>query len=154
MQSVYEFKLSELFLRSYQLYSMFASHNKKPQIESIKSINRNKHQTESIEEPAKIAEQKIGLIARKLLRRMLEEGTANAEEIAKMQSKEYSRRVFHLNYPLLLKDEAGVDTVRYYAKPLKIDGISYYLCSEWFETEANNDRPYLLKWIEEHGGFT
>lgn len=27
----------------------------------------------------------------------------------------------------------------------------FRLCREWFETEANNDRPYAEKWIREHG---
>ena len=42
------------------------------------------------------------------------------------------------------------DEVRYYADPLTIYGESYFLCSQWFEVSANNDRPYLLKWLEEH----
>lgn len=144
---------SELFLRSYQLYGMFANQKKQSQKCGVKRINKGEQIAINVEEPARIAEQKVGMIARKLLRRMLEEGAADAEEIINMQSREYSKRIFHLNYPLLLKEEPNVDTVRYYAKPLLIEGVYYYLCSEWFETAANNDRPYLLKWIEEHGGF-
>lgn len=142
---------SELFLRSYQLYGMFANqksfagrHVKKS--ESSESDIREQEQVE-------YAEQKIGWIARKILRRMIENGAASADEIRLMQDKEYSKRVFHLNYPLLMKDSPEADTRRYYANPLLVDGVSYYLCSEWFEIDANNDRPYLLKWIEEHGGF-
>ena len=38
-----------------------------------------------------------------------------------------------------------------YAKPIEIKGTQYRMCCEWFEKRgAYNDRPYLLKWIEEH----
>lgn len=30
--------------------------------------------------------------------------------------------------------------------------LNYMLCSQWAESVANNDRPYLIKWIEEHTG--
>ncbi|MFR9062716.1 MAG: LysR family transcriptional regulator [[Clostridium] scindens] len=40
---------------------------------------------------------------------------------------------------------------RYYAKPLNIRGVKYVLCSQWFEKESNNDRPYLLRWIKATG---
>jgi hypothetical protein len=36
----------------------------------------------------------------------------------------------------------------YYAPPVKIYDEYYFLCHEWFETSANNDRPYLIKWLE------
>jgi len=49
-----------------------------------------------------------------------------------------------------VSEETEFDSVRYYAKPLFIHGKQYYMCSQWFETSANNDRPYLLKWIEKH----
>ena len=63
---------------------------------------------------------------------------------------DYSKQFFGLNYPLLARTDGAYDPVRYYSKPLTIDGVTYKLCSQWFETAANNDRPYLLKWINEH----
>jgi len=81
---------------------------------------------------------------------MLTEEAASKEEIVAMQSSEYSKEKFDLNYPLLAKAGNNFDKVRYYSKPLIIYGEWYYMCSQWFETSTNNDRPYLLKWIELH----
>jgi len=33
---------------------------------------------------------------------------------------------------------------------VKIFGEEYFVCSEWFEVFANNDRPYLLRWLALH----
>ncbi len=68
-----------------------------------------------------------------------------------MQQVEYSKKVFDLQYPLLVRADQEFDTVRYYVKPLIIRGVNYMMCSQWFETSVNNDRAYLLKWIEENG---
>jgi hypothetical protein len=95
----------------------------------------------------------IGIIARTVLRKMLEEGKATVEEIEKYQTKECSKETFDLQYPLLLKVSVnhGKALFRYYPEPLKINGEKYYLCSEWFELPFNNDRPYLMKWLAVHG---
>jgi len=34
------------------------------------------------------------------------------------------------------------DKARYYSKPFTMRGKEYFLCSQWFETPANNDRPF------------
>jgi len=82
---------------------------------------------------------------------MLCEGRASKEEIDAMQTKEYSKQHFDLQYPLLKAAVEAEKPLHYYAKPIEINGVSYHVCCEWFEKEgANNDRPYLLKWIEEH----
>lgn len=49
---------------------------------------------------------------------------------------------------VLASDE--FESVRYYAKPLVIRGVQYRLCSQWYEVPANNDRPFLLAWLEKH----
>ena len=93
---------------------------------------------------------KVGKLAQVVLGRMLEEGKASKEEIRFMQTADYSKQFFGLNYPLLVRANTSYDPVRYYAKPLIIDGTSYKMCSQWFETAANNDRPFLIKWIQTH----
>lgn len=95
---------------------------------------------------------KIGVIVRTVLRKMLEEGSASLEEIEKMQTKEYFKETFDIQYPLLQKVvlTQGKSPARYYSAPLKIYGEEYFLCSEWFEVSANNDRPYLMKWLALH----
>lgn len=138
---------SELFLRSYQLCRMF-DHG----VGARKPVYRGSGEAKRENAPDAGSELKVGRMAQTVLRTMLENGAADEEEVRLMQTPEYSRRVFHLNYPLLAKKGTVIEQVRYYAKPLSIRSESYYLCSQWFETESNNDRPFLMKWIEEHGG--
>ena len=51
---------------------------------------------------------------------------------------------------IYLEKDDKFNKIRYYSKPLVINKKEYYLCSQWFETPANNDRPYLLKWLEKY----
>lgn len=99
-----------------------------------------------------IENMKIGAIVQSILRGRLENGHVNPDEIELMQTKAYSREIFHIQYPLLLKAKnlSGDRPMRYYATPLKIWGRYYYLCSEWYEVPANNDRPFLMKWLILH----
>jgi addiction module RelB/DinJ family antitoxin len=92
---------------------------------------------------------KVGEIAKNVLRPMIANGAATDEEIDLMQQAEYSKSVFDLNYPLLARAES-FDRSRYYVTPFEVRGIRYVLCSQWFESSINNDRPYLLRWIAEH----
>lgn len=67
-----------------------------------------------------------------------------------MQDAEYSKEVFDLAYPVLVRQDSDYNRVRYYSNPVTVNGVQYMICSQWFEVPANNDRPYLLRWIEEH----
>ena len=143
---------SELFLRSYQMYKMFVSDTR-----SIKRngtgtytkksrVNPLQNGEQICNEPLELSEMKIGQIARIVLRGMLENGSLSEDELSLMQTSEYSKEIFHINYPLLSKEK----TIRYYKDPIKINGEIYYLCSEWYENAANNDRPSLINWIMSH----
>ena len=146
---------SELFMRSLQMYNLFA--NKKPKVldnVKISSPRRITPKLESIESSGLdgLDEMKIGVIVRTVLRNMLEKEEVSEEEIKLMQTKGYSKETFDIQYPLLLKADStnGVSPIRYYASTIKVYGVDYFLCSEWFETYANNDRPYLIKWLALH----
>ena len=147
---------SELFMRSLQLYNMFAeqtavrqTNEKQNAKRRIISERREPIQAEGI---SGFEEMKIGVIARTILRGILESGKISSDEIKLLQHADYSKSTFDLQYPLLIdaEGEQGKHPVRYYAQPLKIHGKYYFMCSEWFETPANNDRPYLIKWLQEH----
>lgn len=142
---------SELFLRSYQMYKMF----------SEPKSTRKTHQASTVSEKIEPSdtgttdsdmyhELRVGQLAQKVLGRMLQDGCASEDEVAAMQTPEYSKQQFGLQYPLLRKVMEAKTPAHYYATPLEINGIRYRLCCEWFEKGANNDRPYLLKWIESH----
>lgn len=143
---------SELFLRSYQMYKMFS--------DAKTTAKRTKSDTSTIKAESMeydytdadvYQELKIGQLAQKVLGRMLCDGCASDEEIEAMQTAEYSKQQFDLQYPLLRLATESETPLHYYAKPIEINGTRYRMCCEWFEKKgANNDRPYLLKWIEEH----
>lgn len=96
------------------------------------------------------SEYKIGKLAQVVLKRMLQEGKASDREVANMQQAAYSKKTFDLQFPLLVRADSFYDATRYYSDPVTIRGVQYKLCSQWFETPANNDRPYLIRWIENH----
>ena len=97
-------------------------------------------------------EMKIGVIVRTVLRKILENEEVPKQELEQMQTKEFSKEVFDIQFPLLQNAMLtnGESPKRYYTSPVKIHGEFYFLCSEWYEVPANNDRPYLLKWLELH----
>ena len=85
---------------------------------------------------------------------MLCDGCASEEEIEAMQTPEYSKQQFDLQYPLLRLATESETPLHYYAKPIEINGTRYRMCCEWFEKNgANNDRPYLLKTARCDYGF-
>lgn len=145
---------SELFIRSYQMYTMFADVPKKTKEPTVKKSaptqRRSKGMTIDYEESGIYKELKIGQIARVVLRKMLVDGVASEHEVDMMQDADYSKQTFDLQYPLLVRVDSDYEGVRYYVDPLIIRGEKFLMCSQWFETTINNDRPYLLKWIESH----
>ena len=145
---------SELFMRSLQMYNMFAeekqiSRTRVTKGEPLKKI-AVEFQTIEYEGIDGLGEMKIGAIVRTVLRKILENGGANRQEIEQMQTREYSKETFDIHFPLLQKASLTnyVSPKRYYSSPIKIYDEDYFVCSEWYETPANNDRPYLLTWLK------
>ena len=143
---------SELFMRSLQMYNLFAG--KKPKAVTRRNKRKITPELEPIEDTGieGLEEMAIGVIVRTVLRKMIESGEVSAQEIELMQTRDYSKDTFDIQYPLLLKvsETDGKSPARYYSPPLKIHGEDYFLCSEWYEREDNNDRPYLMKWLALH----
>lgn len=142
---------SELFMRSYQLYQLFADKNATTPMNS--NMTKRERVTERQLLPVSddaLRELKVGKIAQVVLRKMLESGAVSPNEVQQMQTREYSKAIFDIQYPLLVRANTDFDWARYYSAPLTIRGETYYLCSQWFEVPANNDRPHLLNWLEQH----
>jgi hypothetical protein len=145
---------SELFMRSLQLYNMFSHTNKpiaKKQNHRIDLPKENKVFKEiEVTNPKGLSEMKIGILARSILTKMLQNEAISPEEIQQMQTEDYSKRTFDLQYPLLRKVSLsnGKKPDRYWAGVVETYGEKYFICSEWYETAANNDRPYFMKWLE------
>ena len=89
-------------------------------------------------------------LAKTVLRDMLMAGKANDEEVEKMMTLEYSSETFGINFPLLVTERNQSNVANYFKLKVPIRGVTYYLCSQWFEQPKNNDRPQLEKWIKEH----
>jgi hypothetical protein len=136
---------SELFMRGYQLIKMFIESPQQQQKQANAMCGR------SIQRDA-LSEIKIGKIVQTLLREALEMGNVDEQEVSCLMTKDYSKTVFGIDFPLLVPAENEFDSVRYYTKPLTINGKPYRLCSQWFEVDTNNDRPFLMKWLIEHEG--
>lgn len=94
---------------------------------------------------------RIGEIARFKLRPLLASGRVDAAEIKRLTDGWYCKRKFDLDYPLLSKNRYdGRGHSRYYSEAIWINGEYFYLCSEWYESPTNNDRPSLLRWMREY----
>lgn len=141
---------SELFLRSYQMYKMFSGETRSRTSRARRVAQKATIDEADYTEADAYKELKIGQLAQKVLGPMLSDGYATEEEVAAMQTPEYSKQHFDLQYPLLVEENSDFEHVRYYTKPIFIRGKSYRMCSQWYEVSSNNDRPYLLKWIENH----
>ena len=136
---------SELFMRSWQLIKL---------IEALRqNIPPLTHERAHLPTNDPYPEMKIGVIVRNVLRNILERGEVSSDEIERLQDKEYSRRTFGIQYPVLLKtnNRNGIKQDRYYAQPVEISGNYYFICSEWYEVPANNDRPLLINWLNRWG---
>lgn len=139
---------SELFMRSLQLYRLiegmhpFSAPVLKPLKQPITPLPFNTGDP--------LSEMKIGVIVRTVFRNILESGNVPKDEIERMQDKEYSKKTFGIQYPVLQKANNPNDKrpEKYYTGSVKISDKYYFICSEWYETSANNDRAYLVKWLK------
>ena len=146
---------SELFMRSYQMLTLFDKKElkgtEKQEIEKRKIVAHDyqfsKEYIDNKNNQDEYAELPVGQIARFVMRKILASGEVDADEISRLQNERYSKYNLGLNYPALVMANAEYDKARYYADPILINGIYYKLCKEWYENPSNNDRPYLIEWI-------
>ncbi len=89
-------------------------------------------------------------LAKGVLRDLLMAGKADEAEVDQMLTLDYSSDTFGINYPLLVTERNQSNVANYFKLKVPIRGVTYYLCSQWFEQPKNNDRPLLEKWIKEH----
>ena len=110
-------------------------------------LNKVKAKAEALPEYKGIG---IRELAKTVLRDLLMAGKANDEEVDKMMTPEYSSETFGINFPLLVTERNQSNVANYFKLKVPIRGVTYYLCSQWFEQPKNNDRPQLEKWIKDH----
>lgn len=149
---------AELFMRSYQMLSLFDKKSLKDMENTekqklkvgIHNYQRSKDYVNIKNNQDDYAELKVGQIARIFMREILESGKVDANEISRLQSEKYSKDSLGLNYPALVIANNEYDTRRYYVDPVFINGVYYKLCNDWYEGATNDDRPYLIDWIKKY----
>jgi hypothetical protein len=114
----------------------------------INLIEENNMKNDEAIKPSKL---KIGKHVQSTFRKAITNIDNN--ELLKLQNATYSKTTFDIQYPLLKKVlRTNVGKIeRYWKEPVEILGDKYWLCSEWFEKEENNDRPYYDKWLKKIG---
>jgi NAD-dependent SIR2 family protein deacetylase len=128
--------------------------------QSILEIEKHQNPLTQIKtEIDRISQKKEGVIAQTVLKNILESNIVPTTELQLLQTQEYSKKTFNLNFPLLKeinytkdldqqkKDIKGRN--RYYKTPIILNGKKYLLCSQWYDY----NRQYLLKWIESYYSY-
>ncbi|NLN42633.1 MAG: hypothetical protein GX160_11810 [Clostridiales bacterium] len=146
---------SELFLRSYQMYSMFSE--KASRSIKAKKVIRNKKEEKNIESmltDETLKELKIGKLVQTTMRELFRNEKISMDEIEKMTQPDYSKQIFNANIPVLKEVPIGgnIDELkrddnnypRYYSYTISIYGKDYLLSSQWFE---HLHRTYYEKWL-------
>lgn len=98
----------------------------------------------SFQEKSKL---KIGQYVQKTFKEVIDKIDRN--ELENLQRQDYSKTVFDLQYPFLRKVQKTDKgrPLRYWKTPVSIMGELYFMCSEWYEKEPNNDRPFYESWL-------
>lgn len=137
---------SELFMRAFQLYNLFSGNN------NSKNNDKKKLNYKKLSENSEYSEFKIGALVRQKMNYLFENNILSNEEILNLQDVNYSKKVFGLSFPLLIKiDKAHPNfhlqrldsngRARYWSE---IFGNKYYVCNHWYE----KNKPFFEKWLE------
>ncbi|MDD4490692.1 MAG: hypothetical protein PHD30_09370 [Paludibacter sp.] len=123
-----------------------------PKIETDKNLNfrtetfkeENRNINTSFQEKSEL---KIGKYVQKTFSEIINKIDRN--ELDNLQRQDYSKTVFDLQFPFLRKVQKSdkEKPLRYWKSPVRIMGELYFMCSEWYEKEPNNDRPFYEKWL-------
>ena len=90
----------------------------------------------------------IGKYVRKTFSELVNNNLINRNEIKKLQRSEYSKLTFDIQFPFMAKENSTYyERVRYWKTPYHLNGEIFFVCSQWFESPANNDRPYYEDWL-------
>jgi len=104
----------------------------------------------------KFANKKVGIIAQTIFKALLESGKCDNYIITNLQTENYSKVTFDMNFPILMKirndSQIKVKMVdhlgrpRYYSTPLQIKGETFLLTSQWYD----RNKSYLISWINKY----
>ncbi len=90
----------------------------------------------------------IGKYVRKAFNELVSNNLIDWHEVERLQRSEYSKLTFDIQFPFLAKENSTYyERARYWKNPYHINGEIYFVCSQWYEVPANNDRPYFEDWL-------
>ena len=90
----------------------------------------------------------IGKYVRKTFNELVKNNLIDRSEIERLQRSDYSKRTFDIQFPFLVKENSPYyERVRYWKNPYHVNGEIYFVCSQWYEVPANNDRPFYEGWL-------
>jgi hypothetical protein len=90
----------------------------------------------------------IGKYVRKTFNDLVKNNLIDRSEIERLQRGDYSKSTFDIQFPFLAKENSPYyERIRYWKNPYHINGEVYFVCSQWYEVPANNDRPFYEGWL-------
>jgi len=90
----------------------------------------------------------IGKYVRKTFNELVKNNLIERNEIERLQRGDYSKITFDIQFPFLAKENSPYyERARYWKNPYHINGEIFFVCSQWYEVPANNDRPYFEEWL-------
>lgn len=157
---------SEIFLRSLQMVNLFSRGRRRPDIIDFVDENEDSGNDEdedngieddedsgieddedSVPSQAPYQGLRVGQIVSRYLRPWLE-NNCTAEQAERFLSRDYSRQVFGISFPLLqrerIPDARGHH--RYSPRSLNIHNKTYYICTQWYIQH----RARLIDWLNRH----
>jgi hypothetical protein len=125
-----------------------------PKIENLDNLTKNVKEIQFKSSFANLTENNsklpIGKYVRETLNELIINNLINSDEIAELQREDYSKQTFDIQFPFLKKilNSKDPEWIRYWKPSVTINRERYFVCSQWYEVTANNDRPYYENWLK------
>jgi hypothetical protein len=121
-----------------------------PKMENLDYSTKNVRIVENYNSNENNEKGAIGKYVRETLNELIINNFIDNDEIEKLQRADYSKQTFDIQFPFLKKifSQNPIERIRYWKNPIIIRGVSYFVCSQWYEVPANNDRPYYENWLK------
>jgi hypothetical protein len=125
-----------------------------PKIENLDNLTKNVKEIQFKRSFANLNENNsklpIGKYVRETLNELIINNLISSDEIEKLQREDYSKQTFDIQFPFLKKilNSNDPEWIRYWKPSVTINGERYFVCSQWYEVTANNDRPYYENWLK------